>query len=374
MTVTNARSARPPAGSSSAPSECAQAPKVGMVEGVLQEPVEGGVRCGVCLFRCVIPEGERGRCGTRLNAGDRLYSIVYAVVGSISANPIEKKPVYHYLPGSTWLSVGTYGCNFRCPGCQNWDLAHREPPSHGSRCERMSPEELAETAASTGCAGVSWTFNEPAVWLEYVTDSAVAARHRGLRTNVVTNGSFTAEALDLLAPHLDVYRVDIKGFSAETYRRLTGADCLEGVLQGARHAKHRWRMHVEVVTNVIPGVSDDRRELTALAGWIRDQLDADTPWHLTRFFPAHHLSASRATPVPLLEQARSAALELGLRFVYLGNVPGHPAENTWCPGCGELLIERAGLGLALNRLRDGCCPDCGEGIAGTFPGGGNRRR
>jgi pyruvate formate lyase activating enzyme len=339
----------------------------GPVEGVLQEVVDGGVRCGVCLFRCVIPDGKRGRCGTRLNRGGRLHSLAYGIVGSISPNPIEKKPVYHYLPGTRWLSVGTYGCNFRCPGCQNWDLAHKEPLDRRGGYERLSPEDLADEADGTGCAGVSWTFNEPAVWFEYVIDGAVAARHRGLCTNVVTNGSLTVEALDLLAPHLDVYRVDIKGFSDETYRRLTGRGCLGGVLDGARRAKHHWGMHVEVVTNIIPGISDDVEELTALAAWIRDELDPDTPWHLTRFFPAHRLSDTPATPVALLEQVRSAGLEQGLTFVYLGNVPGHPAENTWCPECGELLIERAGLQVGAYRLHDGCCPACGESIPGVFP-------
>jgi pyruvate formate lyase activating enzyme len=363
-------SSRPPtqpsADSSSRPSDVAEVQDRGMVEGVLQVAEAEGVRCGVCTFRCVVPEGTRGRCGTRLSAGGRLYSLVYGVVGSISPNPIEKKPVYHYLPGSTWLSVGTYGCNFRCPGCQNWDLAHREPLSNGARYERLSPEQLADAAVQMGCKGVSWTFNEPAVWLEYVADGAMAARRRGLRTNVVTNGSLTAEALDILGPHLDVYRVDVKGFSSETYRRLTGADCLQGVLEGVSRAKGHWGMHVEVVTNVIPGISDDPGELAALAAWIRSELGADTPWHLTRFFPAHRLSASRATPVPLLEATRSAALDRGLRFVYLGNVPGHPAENTWCPACGELLIARAGLGLDKCCLRDGCCPVCGQVIPGRF--------
>ncbi len=337
-----------------------------LVAGLLQDQVAGGVCCGVCIFRCVIPEGERGRCGVRLNSGGRLYNLAYGIVGSISPNPIEKKPVYHYLPGTRWLSVGTYGCNFRCPGCQNWDLAHREPLNCRGGYQRLSPEDLADEAACMGCTGVSWTFNEPAVWLEYVADGAVAARRRGLHTNVVTNGSFTPAALDLLAPHLDVYRVDIKGFSGEAYRRLTGRDCLEGVLDGARRAKHQWGMHVEVVTNVIPGISDDVGELTALAAWIRDELDPDTPWHLTRFFPAHRLSTTAATSLALLEQVRSAALEHGLRFVYLGNVPGHPAENTRCPECGELLIERAGVQVSVYRLHDGCCPVCGESIPGVF--------
>ncbi len=369
MIESNHPSVRPIATSPARPPHGVAAPTARMVEGVLQETVEGGARCGVCIFRCVVPEGKRGRCGTRLNAGGRLYSLVYGVVGTISANPIEKKPVYHYLPGSLWLSVGTYGCNFRCPGCQNWGLAHADPETQARGADTVLPVDLVLEATRQRCTGVSWTFNEPAIWLEYVLAGAKLAHEEGLHTNVVTNGSFTREAIDLLAPHLDVYRVDIKGFSDRTYRSLTGRDCVDQVLDTARWVKNRWRAHVEVVTNVIPGLSDTREELEGLAVWIRDQLGPDTPWHLTRFWPAHRMSDAEATSVELLESLRSMALDKGLRFVYLGNVPGHEGENTWCPSCGELLIRRAALRLAEFRLWDGSCPACGETIPGTFASG-----
>ena len=336
----------------------------------LQVAEAGEVRCGVCLWRCRIPEGEVGRCRTRANMGGRLHSLVYGVAASLSINPIEKKPVYHYLPGSQWLSVGTFGCNFLCPGCQNWGLAHVDPRASLGSAQFIPPEELVGRATRAGCAGISWTFNEPAMWLEYVLDGAKLARQRGLRSNVVTNGSFTEEALDLVAPFLDVYRVDIKGFTAESYRRLTGHDCLPAVLAGTRRARRYWGLHVEVVTNVIPGINDDPEELHDLASWIRDELGHLTPWHITRFHPAHHLADVPSTPVARLEEMRVAAMAAGLRYVYLGNVPDHEGENTWCPSCGELLISRCSLLPAANRVVDGKCPGCGEPIPGVFVNGG----
>jgi pyruvate formate lyase activating enzyme len=318
------------------------------------------------VWRCRIPTGEVGRCRTRANIGGRLFSLVYGAVASLSINPIEKKPVYHYLPGTRWLSVGTFGCNFLCPGCQNWGLAHADPRISLESAQFTSPEDLVERASLASCVGISWTFNEPAVWLEYVVQGANLARTRGLRTNVVTNGSFSADALDMLAPCLDVYRVDIKGFTAEAYRLLTGRDCLPDVLDSTRRARRHWGLHVEVVTNVTPGVNDDPEELRSLASWIRDELGQEIPWHLTRFHPTHQLSDVPLTPVGQLEEARAAAMAAGLRYVYLGNVPGHEGENTWCPSCGELLIARDTLLVMRNRMVDGKCPGCGEVISGLF--------
>jgi pyruvate formate lyase activating enzyme len=366
MIENNHPSVRPFAHSSARSSHGVEAPTAGMVKGILQETVEGGARCGVCIFRCVVPEGKRGRCGTRANVGGCLYSLVYGAASSISVNPIEKKPVYHYLPGSRWLSVGTFGCNFLCPGCQNWELAHAEPETAVTGVLRIMPDELVREASEAGCVGISWTFNEPAVWLEYVLEGASRARASGLHTNVVTNASFTREALNLLAPHIEVFRADIKGFSQETYRQLAGRACLDEVLETVRRSKVYWGMHVEVVTNVIPGVSDDMNELAGLGRWIKEELGPDTPWHLTRFWPAHQMAGASPTPVRLLEKRRSFALKNELRFVYLGNVPGHEGENTWCPSCGKLLIRRAGLRLAACHLAGRRCPTCGEPIPGTF--------
>ncbi len=323
----------------------------------------GAVECGVCLRRCAVPEGERGWCRTRENEGGRLYSGIYGEVSSWSVNPIEKKPVFHFHPGSMWLSLGSVGCNFRCPGCQNWEIAHWTEGPAGT--EYVSPEEAVSRAEGARCLGISWTFNEPALWFEYTLDSARLARARGLRTNYVTNGYLTEEALDTIAPYLDVYRVDIKGFSEDTYERIGNVRNVRGILETAEKAREHG-MHVEVVTNITPGVNDDGAEIRAIAAWIRDTLGPGTPWHVTRFHPHHELGDLSATPVSLLERARAVGKGEGLWYVYLGNVPGHPGENTCCHACGELLIERHIFRIRKYRMNGNRCPKCGTEIPGTF--------
>ncbi len=324
---------------------------------------DGSARCDVCRRRCVIPEGGRGFCRTRANEGGTLCSTIYGEVSSSSVNPIEKKPVFHFFPGSRWLSLGSVGCNFRCPGCQNRDIAHWTDGPAGTRF--VSPEAAVSMARKAGCLGISWTFNEPTLWLEYTVDGARIAKERGLRTNYVTNGYMTEEALRLIAPFLDVFRVDIKGFSDASYRRIAGVGAFRGVLESTAKAKELG-MHVEVVTNVTPGMNDDEGELRGIASWIRDALGPGTPWHVTRFHPHHELADLPPTPVSTLEKARSIGKGEGLRYVYLGNVPGHPWENTFCHACGELLIERRIFEITKNRLEGNRCPKCGETIPGTF--------
>lgn len=322
------------------------------------------VRCRVCQRGCIIPDGGKGWCRTRVNEGGTLYSLIYGEVSSISVNPIEKKPVFHYCPGSKWLSLGSWGCNFRCPGCQNWEIAHvtGEVPKEG---RFISPEEQVEMALRNGCLGLSWTFNEPTLWLEYTLEAARLAKERGLRTNYVTNGFMSEEALATLAPYLDVYRMDLKGFSKETYEAIASIEEFRGILEVAGQAKGHG-MHVEVVTNLIPGLNDDERELQGMASWILDNLGRDTPWHVTRFHPHLRLSHLTPTPVSALERARKIGLQSGLRYVYLGNVPGHKAENTYCPECKELLIRRYVFDILENRIEDGRCPTCRATIAGRF--------
>jgi pyruvate formate lyase activating enzyme len=333
-------------------------------EAHLYTALEGGtVRCNTCQRRCVIPSGRTGWCRTRVNEDGRLWSLIYGEVSSLSINPIEKKPVFHFFPGSRWLSLGSVGCNFRCPGCQNWDIAHwKEGPL---ATEYLSPEEAVSQAKNAGCLGISWTFNEPALWLEYTLDSASFAKEQGLYTNYVTNGFLTEEALDLLASRLDVYRVDIKGFSDRTYARIGHIPEFGSILATTAKAK-RLGMHVEVVTNVIPGYNDDEQELRDLAVWIKTNLGRGTPWHVTRFRPHHELAHVPATPIATLERMRDVGKEAGLWYVYLGNVPGHRWENTYCHECGELLIERYLFDVLQNKIMHGSCPMCGTAIPGRF--------
>ncbi|UCC71381.1 MAG: AmmeMemoRadiSam system radical SAM enzyme [Gemmatimonadota bacterium] len=337
------------------------------VEALLYERLpDGAVRCGACQRRCLIEQGEEGWCKTRRNEDGTLHSLIYGEVSSISVNPIEKKPVFHFHPGSRWLSLGSVGCNFRCPGCQNWEISHWTRGVMATKY--LSPDDCVGAAKNSGCIGLSWTFNEPTLWLEYTLDAAKAAKRAGLYTNYVTNGSITGEALAAIAPFLDVFRVDIKGFSDATYERIGHIAETPGILETVSQAKSHG-MHVEVVTNIIPRFNDSESELQGIATWIRENLGPETPWHLTQFYPHLQLAHLPPTPIAQLEAARTIGTEAGLWYVYLGNVPGHPWENTYCHSCGELLIERWVFDILANRVNDGSCPACGERIPGTFEGG-----
>lgn len=322
------------------------------------------MQCHTCQRRCIIPAGGVGWCLTRENEAGVLHSLTYGEVSSLSINPIEKKPVFHFLPGSQWLSVGSWGCNFRCPGCQNWEIAHWKGRVL-ERSNRIGADELVRMALNYGCDGVSWTFNEPTLWLEYTLDAAKLAKRQNLYTNYVTNGFMTEEALELLSPYLDVYRVDLKAFSSETYQKIAHVSDFGGILTLAEKAK-RYGIHVEVVTNIIPGFNDDDGQLRGIATWVKECLGDETPWHVTRFHPYLKLSHLTPTKVSVLERAREIGISCGLKFVYLGNVPGHAGENTYCPDCGALLIRRQIFDVIINDVKDGCCLYCGRSIAGRF--------
>lgn len=323
---------------------------------------EGLVCCNICQRRCEISPGKRGYCGTRENRDGVLYSLIYARIACAGVAPIEKKPLYHFHPGSQAYSVGSLGCNFRCPGCQNWELAHANIDTQLNSTYELSPAELISLVQSNRGEGISWTYNEPTLWLEYTLEGAKLAKKDGLYTNYVTNGFITTEALDLIAPYLDSFRVDVKGFRPEFYKKVCQVDDFRGILRVTVRARKKWGMHVEVVTNIVPGYNDSEEELRELATWIMVEVGENTPWHVTQFVPYHYLSQVPPTPVKTLEKARQIGFEQGLKFVYLGNIPGHPGENTYCPDCHKLLIERYGFGVVDFHLRNGNCPYCGAKI------------
>jgi pyruvate formate lyase activating enzyme len=332
--------------------------------------------CRVCMRRCTISPGERGWCETRLNKGGKVFSLIYGRVSSMMVSPIEKKPLYHFYPGSLWLSVGSVGCNFKCPGCQNWEIAHAVPDMKGGYAcageesigmtESITPEILVEIASRERVKGISFTYNEPTLWVEYAKRCMDLAKKAGLLTNWVTNGYLTSAALDMIGPVLDSFRVDIKGFSSKTYKKIAGVSNYEEILEIVKRAKYRWKAHVEVVTNVIDGVNDDRAELAELIRWIRSELGPETPWHITRFFGHHRWAQKKTTPIETLEGIHLLAKEEGLLFPSLGNVAGHPLENTVCPSCGKTLIERKGIGPVVIHLVGNSCPHCGARIFGRF--------
>jgi pyruvate formate lyase activating enzyme len=334
-------------------------------EALLQEPVaDGRVRCNICQRRCSIPTGRAGYCRTKINVGGTLYTTIYGVISSAAADPIEKKPVFHYKPGSLCYSVGSLGCNFRCLFCQNWEIAYANAVQPTGLCRHgVSPEELVAAAVETGCAGVAWTYNEPGIWLNYTLDCAKLAKEAGLYTVYVTNGYATPEHLDTIGPYLDVYRVDIKSMSDEFYRKLIKVPSASGILEVAKRARHKWGMHVECVTNVIPGWNDEEKNTRHIARWIGSQLGDMTPWHVTRFFPYAKMQDVPSTPPPTLIRAAEIGREEGLKFVYIGNMATARGNNTYCYTDGTLAVERLGYQTRVAAVTDeGKCSTDGSDL------------
>jgi pyruvate formate lyase activating enzyme len=330
----------------------------------LWEPAgEGAVACRLCAHRCVIKPGKTGVCAVRENRGGRLVTLVFGEVVAAHVDPIEKKPLFHVLPGSTALSIATPGCNFRCGFCQNWQISQAPRRRGGAVAgEPFPPEAVVRAAVDQGCRSISYTYTEPTIFFEYAVDTARLAREAGLLNNFVTNGYMTVEALDLLRPVLDAANVDLKAFSDETYKNVCGAR-LEPVLESIRRMK-AIGIWVEVTTLVIPGLNDGDDELAAIARFIAS-VDPDIPWHVSRFHPDYEYTQAPATPVARLRAAAEAGRREGLRYIYVGNVPGE-SENTVCHVCGTVLIRRRGFTVLADVLRDSRCPSCGTVLAGRF--------
>jgi len=293
------------------------------------------------------------------NKDGALYNLNYAIVSSVAADPVEKKPLFHFFPGSLAFSLGTLGCNFHCNHCQNWEISSADSNALRRGCQEMQPQAAIELAKHYQCQGIAWTYNEPAIWFEYTLDSAKLAKENNLYTVYVTNGYSSPEALDTIGPYLDAWRVDIKGFSDSFYRELAKVPHWREILTVAKRAKDKWNMHVEVVTNIIPTMNDDDEQLEDIANWIRDGLGELTPWHVTRFYPHHHLMHLPPTPVSTLEHAYDIGRKAGLKFVYAGNVPGHQSENTICYSCGKPIVNRFGYQTKVVGLEDSRCRFCG---------------
>lgn len=319
---------------------------------------KGTVRCSLCAHRCTIKEGKQGVCGVRINRGGTLYAVTYSKVIAEAVDPIEKKPLNHFLPGTLSYSLGTIGCNFHCEHCQNWHISQQTLEMEALR--DLSPEQGVERAIRSGCASIAWTYNEPTIWHEYPLAMGTLARQKGLGTVYVTNGYITEEGLGELAGMLNAFRVDIKSFSDAFYRKVCGGR-LQPVLDAAARAKELG-MHVETVTLVIPGQNDSMEEMETLIGWVLETLGPDTPMHFTRFHPDYRMFDARPTEIKKLEKIYERARELGLHYPYLGNVGGHPYENTYCPACGALVIERSGYTVRIRGLEDHTCTECGGHI------------
>jgi len=315
------------------------------------------VKCNTCYRGCVLKDGEVGFCRTRVNRGGRLFTLEYGLISSLSVNPIEKKPLFHFWPGSLCLTMGSWGCTFACPWCQNFEISKVAPNLEYSIV--MTPEEFVERTIKEKCQGTSMSFSEPTTFLEFAIDVFKLARKKGLYNTFITNGYFTLEALDaLIKAGCDAFNIDIKG-DRKAVLKYCKAD-VELVWQSAIEAKKKGAW-VELTTLIIPTVNDDTKVLREIAKRIVDEMGPDTPWHISRYYPAYEF-VQPPTPIQTLEKAFDIGKEEGLKYIYIGNVPGH-AENTYCPACGELLIERYGFDVTKFNLQKGNrCPKCGEKI------------
>lgn len=319
------------------------------------------VHCHLCPHSCIIPEGKTGFCGVRKNVQGTLFALTYGKVVSIAIDPIEKKPLNHFYPGASAFSIGTFGCNMRCLHCCNWEISHHAAAElDDGLLHDLTPAEAVALTIARGCEVLAWTYNEPSIWFEYILDCAKEAREKGVQTAMVTSGMINPPALKTLLNYIDAYRLDIKGFTEEFYERLTGTPVLKYVLENARIA-YEAGVHLEIVTNVIPNWNDSDEQFNELSKWIVENLDADIPWHVTRYYPEHKMTEPQ-TPTRTLERAKEIGHKNGLNYIYVGNIPGHRGQNTSCPQCSKVLIDRVGFGIGENHIVRGCCKYCGHRI------------
>lgn len=332
------------------------------VEGVSHEHRSRVVRCLLCAQGCFIGEGERGRCRTRMNVKGELRSLVYGRPIAIHVDPIEKKPFYHFLPGSAAYSLATAGCPLRCKFCQNWEISQAAPEDY--RVERKTAETVALNAATLRAPVIAFTYNEPTVFTEYLLDIAGEARKLGLRSVLVTCGLMNESPLADMCRALDAIKVDLKGYSESFYRNVCGAE-LKPVLRSIKQVA-RSRVHLEIVNLVVPTLNDSDEMVKDLITWVLNEVGPDVPLHFSRFHPNYQLLNLPPTPVATLERARDAAMAEGLRYVYVGNVPDHPGNNTRCPYCGKEVIKRTSFFVTEVHVKGGRCAFCRRKIAGVW--------
>jgi len=320
------------------------------------------VECQLCPQACKVADMERGTCGVRENRGGTYYTLVHSLACSLHADPIEKKPFFHVLPGELALSFATAGCNVECKFCQNWEISQFRPEQVQSYW--LPPESLVEMAKRSGTKLTAATYSEPVVYWEYVRDVATAARAAGLRPTIVSNGFIQERPLRDVLPLLDAVKVDLKAFTEDFYQEQVRGK-LEPVLKTLEIIRGAG-VWLEIVVLLVPTLNDSEDEVRRMAAWVKEHLGPEVPLHFTRFHPTYRLTNLPPTPVDTLERAWRAATAEGLRFVYLGNVPGHAAESTHCPGCGEVVIRRMGFRILDNLLKDGHCPKCQRAIPGVW--------
>ena len=320
------------------------------------------VQCQMCFRRCTVPEGGRGFCRNKVNVGGRYYTMVYSHPSALQIDPIEKEPSFHMWPGATIFCTGTASCNNRCKFCQNWHLSQRsfEEIEHVV----IAPEQTVELAQEIGCDAVSFTYNEPTVFYEHMFDVARVAKREGMGTLFHTNGGMNEAPLAALLEHMDAVTVDLKAFTSEFYQKISASQ-LEPVLRTLQQI-HQNGVHLEIVNLMVTTLNDDMDDVRRMCQWIRDTLSREVPLHFTRFFPAYKLTSLPPTPIETLESAAHIADEEGLKYVYIGNVPGHERNNTFCPECGETIIDRVHFSVMSLNIVGGKCSFCGHEIPGIW--------
>ena len=319
------------------------------------------VQCRTCAHYCIIEEEKKGKCYVRENRNGKLYSLVYGRCCALNVDPIEKKPFFHFLPGSQSLSVATVGCNFQCKSCQNWTISQGPRIFGKIEGEEISPKTIVEIALKQNLPSISYTYTEPTIFLEYALDTMKIAKEKGLKNNWVTNGFMTKEALELISPYLDAANVDLKSFNDKFYQKYCGGK-VQPVLDNLKRMKEK-DVWVEITTLVIPGLNDSEKEFKEIANFIKNELGEETPWHISQFCGAisWKLQHIPDTPFETLKRAWNIGREVGLKYVYTGNIPGRDTENTYCPKCGAKMIER--IGYFIKRYdNQGRCSKCGENL------------
>ncbi len=335
-----------------------------MKEAMLYEKVGNKkVQCNLCAHRCKINEGKKGICLVRENRDGILYTLVYGRTISQAIDPIEKKPLFNFYPGTTAYSIATVGCNFKCQFCQNWEISQMMRDKHLVMGNEASPESIVENAKRYGSKSIAYTYTEPTIFFEYAYDTAKLAHEADIKNVFVTNGYMTEEALKEINPYLDAANVDLKSFSDDFYRKLCGAR-LQPVLDTLKLMK-KLGIWVEVTTLIIPSLNDSPDELGKIAKFIVNELGEETPWHISRFYPSYNLKDKPPTPIDTIHKAREIGLNEGLKYVYEGNVPDSKGESTYCPNCKNLVIKRWGYQITKKDIKDGICQHCSFKIDGV---------
>lgn len=320
------------------------------------------VQCELCPKRCLIKPGQSGECRVRINIDGTLRTVVYGFACSVNIDPVEKKPFFHFLPGSKTLSLATVGCNLHCKNCQNWEISQANPED--SEAALCPPEKLVELTRSNGCPSLSYTYTDPVIFYEYTYDTAKLARDAELRNLLITAGYINEEPWKQLLKYVDAARIDLKSISDDFYREVCSATLKP--VQDAMVAAKASGVHLEVINLIIPTLNDKPEQIRSLARWVRSNLGGETPLHFSRFFPQYKMRHLPPTSLETLDTAREIAISEGLDYVYIGNIVSQTGQNTYCPRCKELLIERSGYTILKNQLKDGSCPACGTKIYGVW--------